>query len=143
MREPHRTPEQLVALYFDTVNDQRLDDLSIILADEFVSHLRIGDLRGVPRFCELMRLFYRAFPEARWHADEIITTANRATVRYHWEGVQRDAFLGIPATHKMVRAEGLELLHVARGQIVEIWNYSDIMGLAAQLRAPDPLSMEV
>ncbi|MBK9646891.1 MAG: hypothetical protein IPO67_17330 [Deltaproteobacteria bacterium] len=40
-------------------------------------------------------------------------------------------------------SEGIELLHVADGKIREIWNYADIMGLAAQLGAEAPLTVEI
>lgn len=143
MRKRPRTPKQLVDLYFLYCNEQRLDELPQLFADEFVSHLRIGDVRTPERYREVMVLMLRAFPDARWYVDELITTKDRATVRYHFEGTHRDDLFGIPATNRFIRAEGLELVHVTNGTIVEIWNYTDLMGLAAQLHAPNPFVLAV
>lgn len=135
--------ERVAREYFSVFNDRNLAALRDILAPDFVSHLRVGELRGIESFNALMGGFYEAFPDAEWIADEWVFTQDRVVLRYHWQGTQQAAFLGIPPTHKTVRGEGLELLHIADGRITEVWNYSDIMGMAAQLSAPAPLDIEI
>jgi steroid delta-isomerase-like uncharacterized protein len=143
MNEPESTSERIARLYFIVFNDRELDALDQLLAPEFVSHLRVGDVRGIDSFRQVMVDFYRAFPDVHWIVDEWVFTEERVVVRYHWQGTQTEPWLGIPPTHKLVRGEGLELLHIADGRITEVWNYSDIMGLAAQLQAPGPLDIEI
>jgi steroid delta-isomerase-like uncharacterized protein len=135
--------EALARKYLALFNDRKLDVLDDLLTPDFVSHLRVGELRGLDRFKAMMSSFYEAFPDVRWMVDEWVFAQNRAVIRYSWSGTQRAAWLGIPPTHKIVRGEGLELLHMKDGRISEVWNYSDIMGLAAQLQAPKPLDIEV
>ena len=142
MDDAESDSERIGRSYLRVFNDRNLDILDELLHPDFVSHLRVGELRGVEPFRQMMRGFYDAFPDARWFVDEWVFTENRVVLRYHCEGTQVAAFLGIPATQKRVRVEGLELLHLKDRQIVEVWNYSDLMGLAAQLQAPDPLAME-
>ena len=135
--------ERLARAYLRVFNERRLDLFEEIASPDFVSHLRVGDLRGIARFKAMMVDFFEAFPDVRWIVDEWVFAEERVVVRYHWEGTQRAAWLGIPASHKPVRGEGLELIHFAGGRITEIWNYSDIMGLAAQLHAPAPLELSL
>jgi len=143
-RRDARSAERAVLReYLAIFNERRLDDLETLLAERFVSHLRVGDLVGRPRFRALIEEVLLAFPDIQWIEDESIYSENRAVLRYHWEAVQREAFLGIPPTHKMARAEGVEILHIEQGVVVEVWNYVDIMGLAAQLRHADPLAIDL
>lgn len=141
MNETETSSERLARLYLAIFNDRNLEVLDEILAPNFVSHLRVGDVRGIAAFRAVMDDFYRCFDDARWVVDEWVFAHERVVIRYHWQGIQVEPWLGIPPTHKLVRAEGLELLHMAEGRIVEVWNYSDIMGLAAQLQAPAPLDI--
>ena len=142
MTTTESTSERIARLYLDVFNHRKLDALDELLAPEFVSHLRVGDISGLESFRAVMDDFYTAFPDVLWEVDEWVFTEERAVIRYHWLGTQTESWLGIPPTHKIVRGEGLELLHIAKGRIVEVWNYSDIMGLAAQLQAPEPLDIE-
>lgn len=133
----------LADLYVQLLNERRLDELHRVLAEDFVSHTRVGDIRGLDRFKALMEMLFEAFPDLWYVCDEFVTTEDRVVIRYHWASVQRAPFLGIPPTHKMVRGEGIELLHRQGDRLVEIWNYADIMGLAAQLQARAPLELEI
>ena len=141
--EPETTSERIGRLYLAVFNDRRLELLDELLAADFVSHLRVGDVRGVAGFRAVMDSFYEAFPDVRWIVDEWVFADDRIVCRYHFQGTQVEPWLGIPPSHKLVRCEGLELLHVRDGRIAEVWNYSDIMGLAAQLQAERPLDIEI
>ncbi len=134
---------RLALLYTELLNERRLDALTDALAEDLVSHLRVGDIRGIAAFREVMEMCYEAFPGVIWVLDELVVSPDRAVIRYHFDAVQRGPFLGIPASHRMVHLEGIELLHIHAGRVREIWNYADMMGLAAQLRAEDPLSLEI
>lgn len=129
--------------YLAIFNDRDLDALHEIIAPDFVSHMRVGDIRGIAAFRAVLESFYEAFPDVHWVVDEWVFTQDRVVCRYHFEGTQVAPWLGIPPSHKLVRGEGLELLHLRDGLIVEVWNYADLMGLAAQLHAPGPLGIEI
>ncbi|MEY3214145.1 MAG: hypothetical protein RIT28_4626 [Pseudomonadota bacterium] len=143
MSDPTAEARRLALTYVELLNARRLDELSLALAETLVSHLRVGDIVGITAFQGVMQMAYEAFPGVIWELDELVVTADRAVLRYHFDAVQRGPFLGIPASHRMVRLEGIELLHIVDGRIQEIWNYADIMGLAAQLGAEAPLALEL
>ncbi len=138
-----RTSEEIARLYFDIFNERALDELDDLLTEDFVSHLRVGDVEGREPFKVMMVDLYEAFPDMEWILDELICTADRVIYRYAFQGTHRGAFMGIAPSNKFIRAEGAEVLHLANGWVTEVWNYTDLMGLAARLHATHPLSMEL
>jgi steroid delta-isomerase-like uncharacterized protein len=139
----NRTPRELVALYFKACNERDFELFEQIFPEHFVSHLRLGDVAGVGPFKALMAQVLEAFPDMRWTLEEEIYTSDRAIIRYFFEATHLGPFLGIPATGLRVRMDGCEVAHVREGKLVEIWNYADLMGMAAQLRSPDPLAVRM
>lgn len=133
--------ERIARGYVALFNDHALEGFRALLTEDFVSHLRVGEVRGLESFEALMKSFYEAFPDAQWSVDEWIYTQDRVVIRYHWEGTHAAAWLGLPPTHQRVRAEGLELLHIRGDRICEIWNYSDLLGMAALLTASAPAAL--
>jgi len=137
------TESRLVDAYLTLLNERRLDDLGEILASDMTSHLRIGDLAGLDKFRGAMEMIYEAFPGLVYQAHEIVLAPGRGVIRYWFDAVHRGPFFGVPASHRMVHLEGIEMLHIADGRIVEVWNYADVFGLAVQIRAADPLALRL
>lgn len=135
------TPESLTQDYFRACNERDFDSFDRVFSPDFVSHLRLGDVVGLPAFKALMVQFFEAFPDVRWTMQEGIYTANRGVMRYSFRGTHKAPILGIAPSGLTIDAEGCEVAHIVGDRIVEIWNYTDLMGLAAQLRAPDPLGL--
>ncbi len=142
MNEQTRVALALGAAYMDAINRRNLDGLDSVMVPELVSHMRVGDLHGLPLFKSMIEMAWVAFPGILWVCEDKFATQDRVVLRYHFQAVHRAPFLGIPPTHRMVYVEGLEVSRVENGRITEIWNYTDVMTLAAQLGAPDPLALE-
>lgn len=137
------TPESLTHDYFRACNERDFALFDRVFPEAFVSHLRLGDVIGLTAFKNLMVQVFEAFPDVQWTMQEGIYTADRAVVRYSFSGTHRAPFLGIAPSGMTVVTEGCEVAHIRHGMIAEIWNYADIMGLAARLRSPDPLGLKI
>ncbi|HRE88191.1 MAG TPA: ester cyclase [Myxococcota bacterium] len=137
------TPESLTQGYFRACNERDFALLDQVFAPGFVSHLRLGDVVGLPAFKALMVQFFEAFPDVHWTMQEGIYTADRGVMRYSFRGTHKAPFLGMAPSGLTIDAEGCEVAHIVGDKIVEIWNYTDLMGLAAQLRYPDPLAVKL
>lgn len=135
--------EALVRRYFDAVNERRLELLDTCFPPDIVSHLRVGDIVGLAALKELMRMVYGAFPDIIWTPIEEIHTPERIVVRYYFQGTHVGPFLGIPPSHRFVRVDACEVMVLKDGIVPEIWNYADLMGLAAQVNAVNPLAMRI
>jgi predicted ester cyclase len=133
-----RSTSTLSELYLRALLTHDFEAFDEVLAPRMVIHSRFGDIAGRERFKALLRALRAAFPDITWTIDELIVTEARMVFRYSFEGTHLAPYLGIAATQKRVRIEGLELLHARDGWFVELWTYSDMMGLASQLHAPKP-----
>lgn len=130
-----RSTREALQLYVAILNERRLDEAPTLIAEDFVSHLRIGDVAGLEGFHAMMSEFFFAFPDVKFIIDESLVSEDRGVLRFHWVAPHRQAWLGIPPTDRMIRGEGVEILHVRDGLIHEIWNFADLLGLAAQMGA--------
>lgn len=138
-----RSPRELVRRYVDACNDRHLDELDLVFTPSFVSHLRVGDVIGLDRFKELMLHVYDSLPDVVWTVIEEIYAPERAIIRYSFEGTHLGALFGIPPSHRRVKIDACEVMVIQDGWVPEVWNYADLMGLAAQLNAVSPLALHV
>jgi steroid delta-isomerase-like uncharacterized protein len=123
--------------YLEILNAHAVDRAVSVFSEAFVQHTRLGDVAGVVGWQQLMRAFFHAFPDFEMIEDERLIAPGRAMLRFHWIGVHREPFLGLPPTHRMIRCEGMELFHEEDERFVESWNYADLLSVAAQMGA-DP-----
>lgn len=76
-----------------------------------------------------------AFPDLEVREEELVVEVARSlvTVRWSGRGTHRQAFAGFPPTGRVVRFEGLELVRIAGGKLVERWGHWDGESLRQQL----------
>jgi predicted ester cyclase len=63
-------------------------------------------------------------------------------VRYVVEGTHQGELLGIPATGRRVRWDGIDVYRVANGKIVEEWLGDDLLAILVSLGAYTPPWLE-
>ena len=123
----HLAPDQLAAVWFDRVWNQ-LDASAIdeLFAHNGVAHGVGADMHGPADF----HLFHTGFTAAfeNIHADILdqVVAGDRVVARIHMTMTHR-------ASGKDVVLEGIVLLNVANGQIVEGWNYFNFADFLGQL----------
>lgn len=78
-----------------------------------------------------------AFPDAVFapEPDGVIADGDKAAVRWSFRGTHRGPFLGIPPTGKVVTDQGVDIFHLADGQIARVYAVEDAFGLLRQLGA--------
>jgi steroid delta-isomerase-like uncharacterized protein len=74
-----------------------------------------------------------AFPDMRVTTDVVVVQGDTAAVAWTVEGTHRGAFDGVAATGRRAIWEGISIVRVACGRIVEAWNTSDGLGYRRQL----------
>ena len=75
-------------------------------------------------------------PELVFH--EVMEDGDLYGCRFTMSGRHGGAFMGIPATGRPYRLEGITMLRFAGGRVVERWSTSDFLGLLVQLGAFPP-----
>lgn len=114
------------------------------MLDEFFAHIAPGFVFHRPPFPDVIGLeanrqsdetMGAAFSDSVVHIEELIVEGDRSVLRYTWEAVHTGVSpsLGIPPTGKRVKAPGCSVYHWKEGQIVEMWDYIDMLGLLQQV----------
>lgn len=76
-----------------------------------------------------------AIPDTHISIDDILTDGDRVAVRVTLRGTHTGAGLGVPPTGRKVSIQGIIIVRVAGGRIVEGWNSYDQLGLLRQIGA--------
>jgi steroid delta-isomerase-like uncharacterized protein len=109
--------------YMEEVFNQRRFEV----LDELFSAELLGRIRqtAIP--------FLTAFPD--WHGtvDDIIVEGDKVVNRWTGRGTHLADLMGMPATGKAVRLEGITVFRIAVNKVVEEWTHADQLGLMRQL----------
>ncbi len=105
---------------------------------DFVDRAAAGRAADREGFKQGIRDLYEAFPDFRARVEDLVVDEGRQMVTVRWTalGTQRGAFLGVDATGRQIRFQGIEIIRVQAGRIAERWGEWDGLSLVEQLRAP-------
>ena len=130
----------LVRRWFEEVwNKGRADAVDELFAEEGVAHGLTdeggAELRGPSHFKTFHRRFREAFPEVEVAVEDTVSEGDKVAARCTVRGRHRGDSLGIKATDSPVQFEGICIIRIRDGQIVEAWNNFDFMSMFRQLGA--------
>ena len=84
-------------------------------------------------------MLHSGFPGFRSTIEELLCEGDKVTLRFTFRGTHQGEFMGIAPTGKEVTMSGIDILRIADGKIVEMWNQEDVLGMMRQLGAiPEP-----
>jgi len=130
----------LVRSWFEEVwNKGRADAIDEMFDEEGVAHGLADEsgapLRGPANFRAFHQKFRGAFPGVEVIVDDAITEGDRVAARCTVRGRHRGDALGIRATDSPVQFDGICIVRIREGKIVEAWNNFDFMSMFQQLGA--------
>jgi steroid delta-isomerase-like uncharacterized protein len=136
MSEANKT---LVRRWFDEVwNQGREETIDELFAASGVGY-GLGDtetpIQGPAGVKPFVRNLRGALPDIHMTIEDIMAEGDRVTVRITAEGTHKGSNLGVAPTGRRVRIEGIVIVRIANGQIVEGWNSWDQLGLLRQMGA--------
>ncbi len=134
------SPQELVAAFdrakasFNSQSDRTgwfdLYDASLI-AHGFPANLP-ANFEGVKIFYNAL---WTAFPDSHVEFDDIVIQGDKLAVRFTFSGTHRGDFLGIPATGKKVKVDGMRFFRFIGTKAVEMWNLVDMLSMMQQVGA--------
>ena len=65
--------------------------------------------------------------------EDVVATGDKVVVRNTWRGTHRGSFLGIAATGKAIRVEGIVIWRIESGKLAERWATIDYLNMMRQL----------
>ena len=93
---------------------------------------------GREAFRAQWRKWQAAFTDLHFKVEEVVAEPEVVVTRWTLSGVQTGEFLGIPATGRAIRVEGMSLDHIAGGMIVSGFDAWDELELRRQLGVIPP-----
>src|SRR5215470_1443318 len=97
-----------------------------VIHEQFTRHGSSGELRGVPAFARYVGHYLAAFPDLAFAVDDWFGTRDRLMVRYSFTATHAGPFMGIPASGRSIKADGVGIYRVADHKVAEIWDYLDL-----------------
>src|SRR5262249_9522000 len=135
-----QSPEAVVREWFEQLwNQKKIDTIDRLFAADGMPHGLTGDtMKGPEGFRTFYSNFSAAFPDI--HIDvlrtivqgEFVVAHNRAT------GNHAGDTLGFRATGRNTVFEGVTIVRVVDGKIVEGWNFYDFLSMYRQLGVAPP-----
>ncbi|HYU32636.1 MAG TPA: ester cyclase [Thermoanaerobaculia bacterium] len=124
-------------------NEGELELLDLLMAPDAVNHeLEIfgsSAARGPESVRQFIRVFRSAFPDLRVTVLDQIGDGDRVVTRWRMEGTQKHRLMGIEASHRPIKVEGIRIDRIANGRVVETWNRWDSLDMLRQLGAAPEL----
>lgn len=115
-------------------NQHKVSVIDELLSPAFVNH---SEIPGFPSNRAGVKAFFaywtQAFPDLTCTVYDRIAEGDRVVDFFTLEGTHQGEFLGIPATGRRVKYNGMHIFSFANGQITGHWNVLDLLTLMMQL----------
>ncbi|MBW4721435.1 ester cyclase [Saccharothrix obliqua] len=122
--------------FVDAMNNGDFETVLSVWSPEMVHHSRAGSY-GRDRVASLMGGFRRAFPDLRFHIEELAADGDLLFSRMTATCTHKEDFQGIPATGRTIRVQVMGELRIVDGRIVEHRNVMDELHFLSQLGLVD------
>lgn len=129
----------LVRRWFEEVwNKGRAEAIGEMFAEDGIAHGLAGDgseLRGAAGYEPFFRQFRDAFPDIEVVVEDMVAEGDKVAARCSVRASHQSDSLGFAATQRPVQFEGIAIVRIRDGKIVEGWNQFDFMKMYTQLNA--------
>ena len=123
--------------YVDGLNQGNPDPS--LFAEGFVYNNPQGVQMDFDGAMQVVQLFNTALPDHSTDVKDEIASEDRVVYRWETRGTHNGDFFGVPPTGKPLISRGMTIMRIENGQIAEIWEAIDILGLMQQMGAiPTP-----
>jgi steroid delta-isomerase-like uncharacterized protein len=131
MSDPVTVARRWFREVWDEGRESAIDEL---MAPDAVAHGLGGlPMRGPAEFKPFYRTFLNAFGDLEVEILRTVVQGDTVAVHCHVTARHVGEALGGPATHKPVEFEGVTILRVVNGKIVEGWNAFDFLTMYQQM----------
>ena len=111
-------------------------DLKLVdecFTNDYVNKDPMGNVKGHDGLKDLVKKFRTAFPDLRLNLEDVITTGDRAVLRWTYNGTQTGPFEGISPTGRHASGPGISILRFSGDRIQESHVVWDALGLMQQV----------
>lgn len=118
----------------------RIDLIDETYATTVVDHMPIpGQPRGLPAMKQVVRDFRNGLPDIRMTLHKTLSKGDYGVDFWTMTATQSGPLFGAPPTGKPIRISGIDMVHVDKGKIVDLWHVEEILQLRQQMEL-DPVT---
>lgn len=125
--------ETMHRLVDEVINNQCLAVIDEIIHLDYVYRTPEQELHGRQALMELFAAYHAAFPDLNVKIDDQVFADNKAALLFTLTGTHENDFMGIAATGKQVKLNGMIFSRIEKGQIIEEWELLDQLTMFQQL----------
>src|SRR5436190_22050317 len=130
----------LMRRWFEEVwNQGSPEAVCVMMSEDCINHGLSGEpaepLRGASGFLPFHTQFREAFPNIEVVVEDVIAEGDRVVARCSVRGKHEGDSLGFKATGTQVEFDGITIVRIKDGKLVEAWNNFDFMKMYRQLGA--------
>ena len=129
----------LVRRFYDEVWAKgNLDVADELFADEYERHdFRESEPSAGPEGQkQIAKAIRAAFPDLTWEIDFLLADGDFVVGRWTAAGTHLGPWAGVEPTGRSMRFSAINVFRFSDGEVVELWNHRDDLGLMQQLGAP-------
>lgn len=117
--------------------DQVLNKKDMIRLNQFVSgdYTSASGKKGAAGFEEPLAPLFRAFPDAQWKIEEMISEGDKVIVKYKFFGTHTGQLQHFTITGKQITTDGIGIFQLKNGRIISSQVHTDRLGFLQQLEA--------
>lgn len=117
-----QTNKQVVLDFFTVYESHQYERLNQLIACDYMDH-GPACARSPGDVTTTLRSVERAFPDLSVEVRDVFAEGDRVAVRVGFSGVHAADFMNVPASHRRIEWEALEIFRVKDARIVESWGY--------------------
>lgn len=127
------TNKEKVQQGFDMINQRNFDGLDQIIGPNYVNHDMPAPAPGPDGLKAVLGAFIQGFPDMHIVLEDKIAEGDLVCTRGYLTGTHKGEFMGIPATHKSVKVNFIDIWRFEGGLAAENWVRMDNVGMMQQL----------
>lgn len=118
----------------EVINQGHLERADALVKSDFIELDPLpGQRQGREGLKEIIGLIRSAFPDTNWVIEEMVAEGDKVVTRFHWTGTHQGAFMGIPATGKHVKVNGVVIDRLEEGKMADSRILMNDLSLMQQL----------
>ena len=137
-QEPKAVYQQLI----EAVNQRNLAVIDELVAPDFVGHWLFAapELHGREAYRQWFETLVRVFPDWRGTIEDLVAEGETVVARWRVQGTLQQEWTTaagrtIPGRGQRMDIQGVHLVRVRDGQLVEQWHSQDVLTMLQQLDA--------
>jgi steroid delta-isomerase-like uncharacterized protein len=117
--------------YEEVISAKNPDVIEELVTADSVDHT-FGS-QGVEASRQFFAMLFQAFPDLRVDVQDVIAEGELVAARVTYSGTHQGEFVGIPATGRQARTNGVDFFRMQDGRQAEHWGGPDMASLLQQL----------